>query len=136
MSAACPDSPVATSSQTNIVVSEETQPDEANPASATIFSNAVLMSETTNPSGGNSQDHQSEPPVFDHPCFPNNPYVMKWYINPNPKLLPNLSIRKILSNRPLSHPAPSDVLRKDLALGFVKSIYFCSRDVMEIMVGP
>ena len=135
VSADCPDDPVANSTQTTFVESEVPQPDEANPASTTVFSNEVLINEAAIPAGDNLQDQQTEPPVIEFPCFFDTPHVMKWYINPDPKFLPNLSVKKILSNRPLNHPVPSDALSKNLALGFVISTYFCSRNVLRIMMG-
>ena len=134
VSAERPDDPIAEPAQTTFVDGAAPQTDEANPASTAVFPNEELINEVANSAGFDIQDQQSEPPVVELPCFFDTPNL-KWYLNPSPKFISFLSFKKILSNRPLNHPAPSDVFANDLALGLVPSSYFCSRNASEILMG-
>ena len=128
------DDPIAVSTQTTLVEGAPSQTDEANPVSTAVFPNKELINEAAPPADLNIQDQKSEPPVIELPCFSDAPNL-KWYLNPSPKFISFLSFKKILSNRPLNHPVPSDVFVNDFALGLVPSSYFCSRNVSEIMMG-
>ena len=124
----------AASSPTTLVEGAPSPIDEAIPVSAAVFPNKDLINEAAPPADLAVQGQNSEQPVIELPCFSDAP-DLKWFINPSPKFISFLSFKKILSNRPLNHPVPSDVFSNDFVLGLVPSSYFCSRNVSGYMMG-
>ena len=124
----------AASSPTTLVEGAPSPIDEAIPVSTAVFPNKDLINEAAPPVDLTVQGQNSEQPVIELPCFSDAPNL-KWFLNPSPKFISFLSFKKILSNRPLNHPVPSDVFSNDFVLGLVPSSYFCSRNVSGYMMG-
>ena len=67
----------------------------------------------------------AEDPVTFVPFYP-KALEVRWHQNPCPRFLKYIALKRVLSNRPLNHPATSAILVKELVLGLLPTSHFCS----------